>query len=65
MTYLKSIDTSGEVPILTWNTPSKKDELTDLLTEAINAVIEEQDRYARDWTIRCHRDGWAAQRRSQ
>ena len=38
-----------------------KQALTDELTEAISAVIEVQDSYARDWTMNVHDEAWARQ----
>lgn len=36
-------------------------ERTEALTEAINAVIELQDSYTRDWTHAVHGEAWEAE----
>jgi hypothetical protein len=39
--------------------------LTDLLAEGINAVIETQDSYAKDWTEQVHGEAWARSRSAE
>lgn len=39
-------------------------ERTDLLTEVLNAVIETQDSYAKDWTRALHGKLWESERKA-
>jgi hypothetical protein len=40
-------------------------ELADLATEAIDAVMETQNRYARDWSCSLHGQAWEAARKAR
>lgn len=47
------------------NPKATPQELADLATEGINAVIETQQSYARDWTEQIHGPAWQRERISK